>query len=605
MEQKTFGRYRVVGELGRGAMGTVYRALDPLIEREVAVKTLLPNLPPEVMDEVRERFLREARSAGRMNHPNVVTVFDVGEQDGVAYIAMEILQGRSLQAILREEPRLPFDRIADLAAQVADALDYAREFKIVHRDVKPANVMVDRSWRAKLVDFGVAYVPSSTMTQTGTALGSPRYMSPEQVLGLPIDPRSDIFSLGVVLYEMLVKRTPFDRAGDTTVFPLMNRIAGEPHPPVRSIDSSIPPAFETILARALAKKPEERYATAGEMASDLRSYKSPGAVAPAAAADKTMVVPRAAPAAANADKTVAVAPAARGAPAPGEEDRRKLLDDLDTFALTFEQREREALRAEEEERRRKQEELDKWAAAEAKKRAEFERKQEAASAQTTGAASATRRSGALEMLRRKAAEQPPREDPAKKKAARDDALDRSLRNAFAFLAEFVKELNEVRPTSGLPYEYIYLGSIPEVTVSDAFVDIRPRRMEGRDFCDHVIMRFRVTPGAPARTTLIGPDIGRFEQYLKGLRVPFDVKPEARNDFGQVVRATFTVTASLPCEAILRGDYDSGQVIVELTNVRRPGRHACRIETKVLEEVADDFARYVIGADDGFARLFTR
>ena len=203
MNQKTLGRYRIVGELGRGAMGAVYRALDPVIDREVAIKTLLPNLPPEVLQEVRERFIREARSAGRLSHPNIVTIFDVGEQDGMAYIAMELLEGHSLQQILKHPQRLAFNTIANLIAQVADALDLAQRYQIVHRDVKPANIMVDSSGRVKLMDFGVAYVPSSTMTQTGTALGSPRYMSPEQVLGQPIDPRSDIFSLGVVLYELL------------------------------------------------------------------------------------------------------------------------------------------------------------------------------------------------------------------------------------------------------------------------------------------------------------------------------------------------------------------------------------------------------------------
>src|SRR5882672_8143555 len=274
VKEKTLGRYKVVGELGRGAMGAVYRAIDPLIEREVAIKTLLPNLPDDVMNEVRERFIREARSAGRLNHPNVVTIFDVGEHEGVAYIAMELLEGRSLQQILKDQARLTFPVIAELAAQVADALDVAQQFKIVHRDVKPANIMVAPSGRAKLTDFGVAHLDSSSMTQTGAALGSPKYMSPEQVLGLPLDPRSDIFSLGVVLYEMLTRRTPFERPNDTTVFPMMHRIAGEPHIPLRQVDPSIPQAFEHILVRALAKKPESRYQRGGEMAADLRNFKT-------------------------------------------------------------------------------------------------------------------------------------------------------------------------------------------------------------------------------------------------------------------------------------------------------------------------------------------
>jgi len=275
MEERTLGRYRILGELGRGAMGTVYRALDPLIEREVAIKTLHPNLPEEVMNEVRERFLREAKSAGRLNHPNIVTVYDVGEQDGTAYIAMEFLEGRSLQRIMREG-RLSPRAVAELVAQVADGLDHASEFDIVHRDVKPANVMVSSSGRAKLADFGVAYVPSSAMTQTGAALGSPKYMSPEQVLGQPVDPRADIFSLGVVLYEMLTGATPFESSGDETMFALMNRITNEPHQPVSERDPGIPAVLDRILAKALAKKAEDRYARAGEMAGDLRAFLAGG-----------------------------------------------------------------------------------------------------------------------------------------------------------------------------------------------------------------------------------------------------------------------------------------------------------------------------------------
>ena len=271
MDGKTFGRYRILEEIGSGAMGTVYRALDPLIEREVAIKTLHANLPGEVMREVRERFLREAKSAGRLNHPNVVTVYDVGEQGGEAYIAMEFLEGRSLQRIMRTE-HLSFRAIAELVAQIALGLDHAREFNIVHRDVKPANIVVSSSGRAKLTDFGVAYVPSSAMTQTGATIGSPKYMSPEQVLGQPVDPRTDIFCLGAVLYEMLTGTTPFERPGESGVFGVMARITGEPHRPAREVNPEVPEAFERILDKALAKKPEDRYTRAGDMANDLRAF---------------------------------------------------------------------------------------------------------------------------------------------------------------------------------------------------------------------------------------------------------------------------------------------------------------------------------------------
>ena len=367
MEQTQFGRYVIVSELGRGAMGAVHRAVDPLIERDVAIKTLLPNLPPEIMDEVRERFLREARSAGRLNHPNIVTIYDVGEQDGVAYIAMELLEGKSLQQILRETPRLPIATIAELVAQVADGLDLAQRFKITHRDVKPANIMVSADWRAKLTDFGVAHVASSSMTQTGSALGSPKYMSPEAVTGQPVDPRSDIFSLGVVLYEMLVRRTPFERAGDNTVFAVMHRIAGEPHAAVTQIDAQIPSAFDTILDRAprqVARQALPARRRHGERPAELQGARGR---APPVGGRLRKDHRGGAPAGAR--------PAAiRAAADPAT---TTLIEDLDVFAKGFEQVQQESLRAEAAERQRKEDEIRRWAEAEEQRRQAFEREREA------------------------------------------------------------------------------------------------------------------------------------------------------------------------------------------------------------------------------------
>ena len=588
--QKTLGRYKVIGELGRGAMGAVYRAVDPLIEREVAIKTLLPNLPDDVMAEVRERFIREARSAGRLNHPNIVTIFDVGEQDGMAYIAMELLQGRSLQDILRDPQRLPFERIAELAAQVADALDAAQNFKIVHRDVKPANVMVDPQGRAKLTDFGVAYVDSSTMTQTGTALGSPRYMSPEQVLGQPVDGRSDIFSLGVMLYEMLARRTPFERPGDTTVFALMNRIAGEPHPPLRSVDPSIPPGFEPIVDRALAKKPEARYARAGDMARDLRSFKS---LQPLSAQEyeKTQVINRNSPSAPR--------------PALDEGAKTQLITDLDEFVKKFEAEEKQRLREEEAERLRKDEETRKWLEAEAKKRDAFEREREKQQAAAAADSTAARRRGALDMLKKQAATQPVRESTEAVRARSTNELDAALREAFRYLAEVVKELNSVNPAAERPYEFLYLGRLPPVTLSDGFVDTRPLRVPGKDVIDHIFLRYRVKPTSPAVVTLLGGDIGRALEYLKTLKIEFKAKAEQKNDFGKVTKAQFTVTGSLPCELVVKGDYEHFGVGIELTNVRRFGRNRCSVTIPEFSDAVDDLARYVLGVDDDFEKLLKR
>jgi tRNA A-37 threonylcarbamoyl transferase component Bud32 len=265
----TLGRYEILAELGRGTMGIVYKARDPLIERHVAVKTLRTDLAPEEHAEVRARFLREARSAGRLSHPAIVVVHDVGESAGTAYIAMELLHGESLKATLAGGDRLALGVLAELAAQIADGLDYAQRHEIVHRDVKPANIMVTAPGTAKLTDFGIAYVPSSSGTKT-EMLGSPKYMSPEQVMGEVLDGRSDIFSLGVVLYEMLTRRTPFERPTDASVYPLMQRIVATPHERASEIDPTIPRGFDVILARALAKDPARRYQRGAEFAADLR-----------------------------------------------------------------------------------------------------------------------------------------------------------------------------------------------------------------------------------------------------------------------------------------------------------------------------------------------
>src|SRR6267378_1661905 len=359
MQYEKLGRYRIVAELGRGAMGAVYRAVDPLIEREVAIKTLLDDLPAEIMQEVRERFLREARSAGRLNHPNIVTIFDVGEDRGVAYIAMELLEGRSLQQIMRKQPRTPFAIAADIAAQVAEALDHAQQFRIVHRDIKPANIMVGATGRCKITDFGIAYVPTSSMTQTGTALGSPRYMSPEHVSGVGIDGRADIFSLGVVLYEMLTGRNPFVRDADTTPLQVMHRISVEAHRPLRELDATIPQAMDRIVGRALAKKAQDRYPRAAEMADELRK----------AARDATAVGH-------SYEKTVKV-DAMRN---------NQLIDDLDTFVKRIDEEQQAQLRAAEAERKRRAEELARRTAEEQRKRAALEAERTTTQA---GAATAT------------------------------------------------------------------------------------------------------------------------------------------------------------------------------------------------------------------------
>ncbi len=252
-------------------MGCVYKALDPVIGRTVAIKTLTVGLSEEELAEFKRRFLREARTAGRIAHPNVVTMYDVGEADGTPFIAMEYVEGRTLRSILDDEGALAPERACRIAVQVAAGLAAAHKLFIVHRDVKPANIMLTSGAPVKLMDFGIAKLPDGTKTQTGLILGSPIYVAPEQVIGRPVDGRSDVFSLGVVLYEMLTGSVPF---GGMAVGALLYSVLNEAHPPPSAYNTRVPAVFERILARALAKHPDDRYQDAEELARDLRDWRA-------------------------------------------------------------------------------------------------------------------------------------------------------------------------------------------------------------------------------------------------------------------------------------------------------------------------------------------
>lgn len=275
MSLKQLGRYEISAILGRGAMGVVYQAHDPLIERTVAIKTIsYAGLTPAEAEEFESRFFREAKSAGRLNHPNIVTIHDVGRSDDLAYIAMEFLAGQSLRAVLDSGVVLPPRRIVEIAVEVADGLAFAHSQGVVHRDIKPANIMVLENGTIKIADFGIALLPNGAITLDGAALGSPKYMSPEQVLGRKADGRSDIFSLGAVLYEMLTGHPPFTGADlNAILYQVLN--AAPPLP--SAINPSLPQGFDRIVARALAKDPDRRYQSATELAADLRNYRqTPG-----------------------------------------------------------------------------------------------------------------------------------------------------------------------------------------------------------------------------------------------------------------------------------------------------------------------------------------
>ncbi len=262
-----FGRFRVVDVLGRGAMGVVYRAEDSALGRTVAIKTIALTGAVHERDIHEARFLQEARAAGGIGHPAIITIYDVGREGDTAFIAMELLEGNELRELIRWGTLSPAQAVG-IAAAVAEGLAKAHERGVVHRDIKPGNIMLLKDGRVKVMDFGIArLMENAVKTQTGTLLGSPQYMSPEQVAGGGVDHRSDIFSLGVVLYEMLTGAKPF--AGED-VTQLLFSIANMPAKPPRHLQPALPPVMDYIVARALKKIPEERYQSAAEQAQDLR-----------------------------------------------------------------------------------------------------------------------------------------------------------------------------------------------------------------------------------------------------------------------------------------------------------------------------------------------
>ncbi len=309
-EKPMLGRYQIEKELGKGAMGVVYLGRDPKISRVVAIKTmaLSQEFEADELDEAKARFFREAETAGRLNHPHIVTIYDAGEEHDLCFIAMELLKGKDLVPYTKPEVLLPIPRVVSITVRVADALGYAHRQNVVHRDIKPANIMYDlESDNPKVTDFGIARVTDSSKTKTGMVLGTPSYMSPEQLSGKKVDGRSDLFSLAVSLYQMLSGHLPF--VGDSMA-QLMFKIANEQPADIRTLNPEVPEGLAEVLVKAMAKDADQRYQSGEEFAAALRPY---GETPSTATGMNIPAAPRAVP---SAPPTQSVAPAAPAAAVP-------------------------------------------------------------------------------------------------------------------------------------------------------------------------------------------------------------------------------------------------------------------------------------------------
>jgi serine/threonine-protein kinase len=543
---KSIGRYVLEEEIGRGSMGAVFRASDPLIERNVAIKTVDLGKLDDGTLQPRLRFLREAKAAGRLSHPGIVTVHDVGELEDVAFIVMELVEGRSVKDILDRGERIPLGAALDIVRQAAEALDFAHRHGVVHRDVKPGNLMLARQGMVKITDFGIARVDQTARTRTGILVGSPGYMSPEQLMGKNVDGRSDVFSLGAVLYELVTGRGPFEAEHREDVLALMNNITSRPHEPASRVNPKVPASLDAIIDRALAKKPADRYESAGKMAAELRAV-SDWEVRPAAddpdipklAANPNLVMP-------EFDLFAATAPAAPPAatvplrkPEPPKPASVQSSDGL----LARLRREAEAI-------------------------------------EVTGG----------------------QDDTVTASLMRRFDVERRMRTALDFYQQLVRYLGVVKPEINHLYWLDGIGGFVGLRVADAFVDSRLRRDQGRPWLESVML----TVVAIAPTTLSIECAPGETQVMMNRLAGANLRYQAGDRPAAGAGAALNVAGEVTMHVRIMADRDRGRIAFLCRNVAQFGPSNFVVEASAVPDtIFEEFANYLLGTSSGFPALAGR
>jgi len=543
---KSVGRYVLDEEIGRGAMGTVYRATDPLIERTVAVKTVHLSKLDDGSLEPRMRFLREAKAAGRLTHPGIVAVYDVGELEDLAFIVMEFVEGRSLKEVLEAGVPVPLATAAEIVRQAADALAAAHRSGVVHRDVKPGNLMLTRAGTVKITDFGIARIDQSQRTRTGVLVGSPGYMSPEQLSGKHVDGRSDVFALGSLFYELATGRGPFESERAEDVLELMTNIVSRTHVPPSSLAPSVPKSVDAIVDRALKKNPAERYATAEAMSADLRA---------ALAGDVR--------------------------PAPGDPDIAKLAERGNVLLPEF----------------------DLYAETGVAGPAVDPTASTVPLARPPTPAEAP--GGLLERLRTQAEKieiSGGTDDTATATLMRRFDVERRMRAAFAFFQELVRYLGVVKPELGHRYGLDGLGGFARAKVADAFVDNRLRRDGGRPWTESVMLTLVAVSPETLRLECAPGEAGSVLDRLATANLRYE--SEAPPDAGGAT--TLTVAGEITIHVRIMADRSRGRIAFLCRNVARFGTASYVVDAQSVDDsIFEAFANYVLGQPSRFLELAGR
>jgi hypothetical protein len=544
---RSIGRYMLDEELGRGSMGTVFRASDPLIERSVAIKTVDLGKLDDGTLQPRLRFLREAKAAGRLSHPGIVTVHDVGELEDVAFIVMELVEGRSVKDVLDRADEIPLPVALDIVRQAAEALDFAHRHGVVHRDVKPGNLMLTRQGMVKITDFGIARVDQTARTRTGILVGSPGYMSPEQLMGKAVDGRSDVFSLGAVLYELATGRGPFDAEHREDVLALMNNITNRPHEPASRLNPKVPASLDAIVDRALAKKPADRYESAGKMAAELRAL---------------------------ADWEVR--------PVAGEPDIAKLaanpnlvLPEFDLFAAT----------------------APAAPTATATVPVRKPRPPKPASAQATN--------GLLARLRQEAEQievTGGQDDTVTASVMRRFDVERRMRTGLDFYQQLVRYLGIVKPEISHLYWLDGVGGFVGLKVADAFVDSRLRRDQGRPWLETVML----TVVAIAPTTLEVECAPGETQVMMNRLATANLRYQAGDRPDAGAAAALNIAGEVTMHVRIMADRARGRIAFLCRNVAQFGPSNFVVDAgAVPDPLFEEFANYLLGQPSKFPALAGR
>ncbi|NJN40130.1 MAG: serine/threonine protein kinase [Gammaproteobacteria bacterium] len=549
---KTLGRYVLQEEVGRGSMGTVFKASDPMIERTVAIKTINALQIQDGSVEPRRRFLREAKAAGRLSHPCIVTIYDVGEFEDIAYIVMELLEGRSLKDILDHGDRISLATAVHIVLQTADALGFAHSQGVVHRDIKPGNLMLTKQGLVKITDFGIARIDQMSRTRTGVVIGSPRYMSPEQVSGKKADGRSDVFSLGIVLYELVTGVAPFDAARPEDFLTLMQNIVSKAPEPASRRNPEVPAALDAVIERALRKNPAERYATADKLAEDLRAVLLGDLKA-------------------SESKSDVAALAASG---------DLVMPEFDLFAST-----------------------------------EPATDQHGASTRSDAPAGAKRASragdgasGSLLDRLKSQAEALENEGSADEYSAQTLMLaldiERKMRSGFAFCEELVRYLGIVKPEIAHDYALAGVGEFARPRLADAFVDSKLRRADGRPWMDMITLTVVCVSPTTLRCEMAADETQSLVDRLTAANLRY-----ASDDSGGATNGNasmFEIAGEITIHARVMADRERGRLAFLCKNVAQFGSQSIVLDGKAAREnVFEEFANYLLGQPNRFLQIAGR